>query len=104
MDSIYLNEKVINLYLQFTQKSNINENLNLYSFFFGSVYLDLLKATNTLSIPEAGETAETPVKRYRNTGKVPIRTQKRPYPVRNYYFLVGYIHVFDKGNSVLGGK
>ena len=58
----------------------------------------------TLSIPEAGETAETPVKRYRNTGKVPIRTQKRPYPVRYYYFLLGYIHVFDKGNSVLGGK
>ena len=57
-----------------------------------------------LSIPEAGETAETPVKRYRNTGRVPIRTQKRPYPVRNYYFLLGYIHVFDKGNSVLGGN
>ena len=31
----------------------------------------------TLSIPEAGETAETPVKRYRNTGKVPIRTQNQ---------------------------
>ena len=58
----------------------------------------------TLSIPEAGETAETLVKRYRNTGKVPIRTQKRLYPVRNYYFLLGYIHVFDKGNSVLGEK
>ena len=58
----------------------------------------------TLSIPEAGETAETPVKRYYNTGKVPIRTQKRPYPVRNYQFLLGYIHVFDKENSVLGGK
>ena len=58
---------------------------------------------STLSIPEAGETAETTVKRYRNTGKVP-RTQKRPYPVRNYYFLLGYIYVFDNGNSVLGGK
>ena len=58
----------------------------------------------TLSIPEAGETAETPVKRYCNTGKVPISTQKRPSPVRNYYFLVGYIHVFDKGNSAFGGK
>ena len=58
----------------------------------------------TLSIPEAGETAETPVKRYCNSGKVPIRTQKRPYPVRNYYFLLGYIHVFDKGNSAFGGK
>ena len=55
-------------------------------------------------MPEAGETAETPVKRYRYTGKVPIRTQKRPYPVRNYFFLLGYIHVFDKGNRVLGGK
>ena len=58
----------------------------------------------TLSIPEAGEMAETPVKRYCNTGKVPIRTRKRPYPVRNYYFLLGYIHVFDKGNSAFGGK
>ena len=58
----------------------------------------------TLSIPEAGETVETPVKRYRNTGKVPIRTQKHPYPVRNYYFLLSYIHVFDKGNSEFGRK
>ena len=40
----------------------------------------------TLSIPEAGETAETPVKRYCNTGKVPIRTQKRPYPVKIIIF------------------
>ena len=31
----------------------------------------------TLSIPEAGETTETPVKRYCNTGKVPIRTQNQ---------------------------
>ena len=60
--------------------------------------------TLTLSIPEGGETAETPVKRYCNTGKVLIRTQKRPYPVRNYYFLLGDIHVFDKGNSAFGGK
>ena len=58
----------------------------------------------TLSIPEAGETAETPVKRYCNTGKVPIRTQKHLYLVRNYYFLLGYIHVFDKRNSAFGGK
>ena len=36
----------------------------------------------TLSIPEAGETAETPVKRYRNTGKVPIRTQNQDGCVR----------------------
>ena len=60
--------------------------------------------TPTLSIPEAGETAETPVKRYCNIGKVPIRTQKRPYPVRNNYFLLGYIHVFYKGNNAFGGK
>ena len=59
---------------------------------------------STLSIPEVGETAETPVKRNCNTGKVPIRTQKRPFPVRNYYFLLDYIHVFDKGNSAFGGK
>ena len=31
----------------------------------------------TLSIPEAGETVETPVKRYCNIGKVPIRTQNQ---------------------------
>ena len=59
---------------------------------------------NTLPIPEAGETAETLVKRYCNKGKVPIRTQKRTYPVRIYYFLLGYIHVFDKGNSAFCGK
>ena len=68
------------------------------------IFISFTVTISTLSIPEAGETAETPVKRYRNTGKVPIRTQKRPYPVRNYYFLLGYIHVFDKGNSVLGEK
>ena len=73
-------------------------------YYFKFQVLKVSTNINTLSIPEAGETAETPVKRYRNTGKVPIRTQKCPYPVRNYYFLLGYIHVFDKGNSVLGGK
>ena len=31
----------------------------------------------TLAIPEADEIAETPVKRYCNTSKVPIRTQNQ---------------------------
>ena len=38
---------------------------------------NVLRDRCTLSIPEAGETAETPVKRYCNTGKVPIRTQNQ---------------------------
>ena len=44
------------------------------------VHLDLRDTIDyniILSIPEAGETAETPVKRYCNTGKVPIRKQNQ---------------------------
>ena len=58
----------------------------------------------TLSIPEAGETAETPVKRYCNTSKVPIRTVDASIPGKKLFFLLGYLHVFDKGISAIGGK
>ena len=61
----------------------------------------------TLSIPEAGETTETPVKRPCYTGKVPIRVENkrwmRSHRVRHYFFLLGYINVFDKENSAIGG-
>ena len=109
---ISLTERMNRCYTFLTVNNKITASLHAYAAYLCIcnsnrqvlyVFIALFRI-NTLSIPEAGEMAETPVKRYCNTGKVPIRTQKRPYLVRNYYFLLGYIHAFDKGNSAFGGK
>ena len=52
-------------------------NLASSQFSSGTLSVDFCCPKSTLSIPEAGKTAETPVKRYCNTGKVPIRTQNQ---------------------------
>ena len=53
--------------------------MNVMDYMMPLMYVSFsyLSNSNTLYIPEAGETAEAPVKRYCNTGLVPIRTQNQ---------------------------